>query len=118
MTTPTTKASASDSNKVSAKKEASPGRWRVKLSHPLERERVVFSSISEKRARAFIERRYPRGEEAFLESPEGDTESYQAERTGPHGEDAEQWAEFDLAAYVPPEEQAPPGEAAWADVES
>jgi len=60
--------------------------------------------------------RYPRGEEAYLEAPDGTTQSYQAERTGPYGEDAEPWADFDPEAYRPPEEQEAPGEAAWADV--
>jgi hypothetical protein len=109
MTTPT-------AQKTPAKDD-SPKRWKVKLSHPLERQRTVFSSISEARARQRIENNYPRGEEAYLEGPDGKTESYQAERTGPHGEDADQWAPFDPDKYVPPEEAAPPGESAWADVE-
>jgi|SRR5215510_13225918 len=111
MTSPTTKP---------ADKTPSPPtkRWQVKLTHPLERSKVVFSSVSEKRARAFVENRYPRGEEAYLESPSGKTESYQAERTGPYGEDADQWADFDPASYVPPEQAPPPGEAAWADQEA
>jgi hypothetical protein len=92
-------------------------RWVVRLSHPLERRKAVFSSVSEKRARAFIANRFPRGTEAYLESPAGVTESYQQERTGPYGEDVEQWAPFDPDAYKPPEEVAAPGESAWADVE-
>jgi hypothetical protein len=92
-------------------------RWKVRLSHPIERRKVVFSSVSEKRARAFVSNRYPRGEEAYLEAPDGTTQSYQHERTGPYGEDAEQWAAFDPDKYVPPEEAVPPGESAWADQE-
>jgi len=92
-------------------------RWNVKLSHPLERKRRVFSSVSETRARRFIENRYPRGEEAYLESPSGATESYQAERAGPYGEDMDQWQPFDPDKWQPPEEAMPPGESAWADVE-
>lgn len=94
-----------------------PGRFQVRLSHPNERKKVVFSSISEKRARNFIANRYPRGSEAYLETPSGTFEHYEAERSGPHGEDAEQWGEFDPESYRPPEEQSPPGEAAWQDVE-
>jgi hypothetical protein len=115
--TTTTSDKGSATTKVSAK-ASSPDRWQVKLSHPLERKRTVFSSVSEKRARAFLQNRYPRGEEAYLEGPDGYTESYQQERTGEHGEDAEPWQAFDPEAYVPPEEAAPVGEAAWADVES
>jgi hypothetical protein len=92
-------------------------RYKVRLSHPNERKRTVFSSVSEKRARQYLTNRYPRGEEAYLELPSGATEAYQHERTGPYGEDAEPWAAFDPEAYVPPEEAAPPGESAWSDVE-
>ena len=92
-------------------------RYRVRLSHPHANKRIVFSSVSEKRARRFVANRFPRGEEAYLEAPDGTTEAYQHERTGPYGEDADQWAPFDPEAYQPPEEAAPPGEAAWADVE-
>ena len=94
-----------------------PERWTVRLSHPAERRRQVFSSVSESRARRFISNRYPRGEEAYLEGPDGNTYSYQHERTGEHGEDAEQWGDFDPDNYRPPEEQSPPGEASWQDVE-
>jgi len=111
---------ASPSTKAVEDKTPKPPtqRWKVKLSHPLENKKVVFSSVSEDRARRFIVNRFPRGEEAYLESPTGKTESYQQERTGPYGEDADQWAPFDPETYVPPAEQEPPGEAAWADVEA
>lgn len=93
-------------------------RYKVRLSHPRDNKRIVFSSVSESRARRFIANRFPRGEEAYLEGPDGTTEAFQQERTGPYGEDVEQWAAFDPEAYQPPEEAAPPGESAWADVES
>lgn len=93
-------------------------RFKVKLSHPLERRKTVFSSVSEARARRFIVNRFPRGTEAYLEAPDGTTESYQQERTGPYGEDADQWAPFDPDSYQPPEEAAPPGDSAWADQEA
>lgn len=92
-------------------------RYKVKLSHPLSHAKTVFSTVSERRARAFIQNRYPRGEEAYLQLPDGSFESYQAERAGPYGEDMEPWAPFDPDAYKPPEEQDPPGQSAWADVE-
>ena len=62
--------------------------------------------------------RFPRGEEAYLEGPDGYTEAYQHERQGPYGEDVDQWAPFDPDAYIPPEDVIPPGQDAWADVES
>jgi len=89
----------------------------VKLTHPLERKKRVFSSVSESRARRFVENRYPRGEEAYLEAPDGSIESFQAERAGPYGEDMDPWQTFDPEAWLPPEEAQPPGESAWADVE-
>lgn len=93
-------------------------RYKVRLSHPGDRKRVVFSSVSERRARRFIQNRYPRGEEAYLEKPDGTFESYQHERSGPRGEDVDQWGEFDPESYKPPEEAAPPGDTVWQDVEA
>lgn len=98
--------------------DSAPDRFKVKLTHPLERQKTVFSSVSEKRARKFIQNRYPRGEEAYLELPDGSTESYQHEREGPHGEDMDQWTEFDPSSWIPPDEAPAPGDAAWADVEA
>ena len=100
-----------------AKKADEPQRYKVVSSHALDMGKVLLSSISEKRARAFVQNRFPRGEEAYLVNPDGSTESFQQERTGPHGEDAEQWQPFDPASWKPPAEQAPPGESAWVDVE-
>lgn len=112
-------ATASKSSKKGGNGNGGPptDRWKVRLSHPLDRRRQVFSSVSENRARAFITNRYPRGEEAFLEGPDGTTEAYQAERAGPYGEDMDPWQPFDPDQYKPPEEQEPPGQSAWQDVE-
>ena len=93
-------------------------RWSVKLSHPTERRRRVFASISENRARAFLMRRFPRGSEAYLESPTGETYHYEQERQGENGSDAELWAPFDPDTYKPPEEHEPPGQSEWADQEA
>jgi hypothetical protein len=111
---------ASATDKGNSTDQAAPPteRWTVKLSHPNERNRTVFSSVSENRARRFVANRFPRGEEAYLEGPDGTLESYQQERTGPYGEDADQWAPFDLENYKPPEQAVPPGESAWADQEA
>jgi hypothetical protein len=99
-------------------KPDTPERFQVRLSHPGERKRVVFSSLSEKRARKFVQNRFPRGEEAYIEMPDGSFESYQAEREGPHGEDMDQWTPFDPESWTPPDETPAPGESAWADVEA
>jgi|SRR4029077_4388209 len=102
--------------KVSDAKPDTPQRFKVISSFPTDLGRVLFSSISEKRARAFIVNRFPRGEEAYLELPDGSTEAYQNERTGPRGEDVELWAPFDPESWKPPAQQEPPGESAWADI--
>lgn len=106
-----------DAAPVDAAPSPPTARFKVRSSFPLDQKKVLFSSVSEKRARLFITNRFPRGEEAYLELPDGSTEAYQHERTGPYGEDAEQWAPFDPASWLPPAEQSPPGESAWADVE-
>lgn len=115
---PTTQTKTPATTTASGNGDDSPGRFQVRLSHPGERKKVVFSSISENRARRLIQNRYPRGSEAYLEKPDGTFEHYEHERTGPHGEDADQWGEFDPESYVPPDEAQPPGEAAWQDVEA
>jgi hypothetical protein len=89
----------------------------VRLTHPALNQRNVFRSVSEKRARAFIERRYPRGSEAHLVLPDGSAEHYEAERAGEYGMDADPWAPFDPDSWLPPDQQAPPGESAWSDKE-
>jgi hypothetical protein len=91
-------------------------RFKVVSSFPTDMGKVLFSSISEKRARAFIANRFPRGEEAHLVKPDGSIEAYQTERTGPYGEDVDQWATFDPESWKPPAEMEPPGESAWADI--
>lgn len=91
--------------------------FKVRLSHPHANKRTVFRSVSETRARAFVVNRFPRGSEAYLEKPDGTFESYEAERAGERGQDADQWADFDPATYQPPEEAVAPGQSAWADVE-
>jgi hypothetical protein len=92
-------------------------RYRVRLSHPKDGKRIVFTSISEKRARDHLMRRYPRGTTAYLELPDGSTEHYEPERCDEHGLEAEPWAPFDPDAFQPPEEVSPPGQSEWADTE-
>jgi hypothetical protein len=91
------------------------GRWKVRLTHPQERKKVVFSSVSENRARQHLANNYPRGTEAYLESPDGKTEHYEHERQGEYGTDADPWAPFDIDSYQPPAEVEPPVSSDWAD---
>ena len=105
--------------KQPAKQESTePGRWQVRVSHPVSNKRVVFSSISERRARQWLMNRAPRGEEMYLESPTGDTESYVIDRReGDYGEEVDEWQAFDPDAYNPQDVSVPPGTAGWPDVE-
>jgi hypothetical protein len=79
-----------------------PPRYKVIVSNNMTGDRVLFSSLSEKRAKAWIEGHCPRGSHFFLLAPDGSMQSYEAERTGVQGEDAEPWAEFDRDAYQAP----------------
>lgn len=91
--------------------------YKVRLTHPNHHKKVVFRSVSEKRARDFVQRRFPRGSEAYLESPDGTTEHYEHERQGHMGTDMDQWQPFNPDEWIPPDTQAPPGETAWSDKE-
>lgn len=90
---------------------------KVILTHPKLMGQTVFRSISETRARAWLEAHYPRGSEAYLQLTNGSTEHYEAERRGENGTDADRWQPFDPADWVPAEQQAPPGDSEWADKE-
>jgi len=94
------------------------GRYRVRLSHPSHNKRIVFSSVDEGRARVFVQNRFPRGEEAYLETPDGGTESYQHERQDEYGRATDKWAAFDPETYVPPSQQEAPGQSEWGDIEA
>lgn len=94
-----------------------PQFWRVRLTHPSLNRRTVFRSVSEKRARAWLIGHYPRGSEAYLESPLGLTYHHEMERAGEKGADVDVWADFDPEEWVPVEQQVPPGQDAWADKE-
>jgi hypothetical protein len=94
-----------------------PEFYKVKLSHPDHHRKVTFRSVSLARARKFVENRFPRGSEAYLEHPDGTTEHYEAERAGEYGTDAEPWGPFDPDSYVPVEAAIPPGDSEWSDKE-
>jgi len=102
---------------VSTTVSDAPEFYKVKLSHPNHNRRTVFRSISEQRARMFVQNRYPRGSEAYLEHPDGTTEHYEAERQGDNGMHADQWASFDPDSWVPQDQAPPPGDSVWADKE-
>lgn len=78
-------------------------------------DRVLFSSVSEKRARAHLEKTCPRGSHHHLVLPDGSTESYEAERTGAQGEDVDAWGPFDRDAYQAPDLTPVNTNDPWAD---
>lgn len=82
--------------------KSAPPRYKVVVSNNMAGDRVLFSSVSESRAKAWIVSHCPRGSHFFLLSPDGSMQSYEAERSGLQGEDADPWAEFDRAAYQAP----------------
>jgi hypothetical protein len=94
-----------------------PQFYKVRLTHPSHNRKTVFRSVSPTRAQAFVENRFPRGSEAYLESPDGVTTHYEAERQGENGTDAEKWAPFDPDSWEPVDTQSPPGDSPWADKE-
>jgi hypothetical protein len=98
-------------------KKTAPEWFRVVLTHPSMNGRIVFRSLSEKRARKWVEDHFPRGSEVHLVSPAGKTESFEAERTGEHGADVPQWADFNPEDWVPAAQAPPPGQDEWADKE-
>lgn len=98
-------------------KPAKPQFFKVVLTHPIHHSRVVFRSISEKRAVTWLENHFPRGSEAHLVAPDGTIRSYEAERRGENGADAPQWAGFDPSEWLPVDQAPPPGDSEWADKE-
>jgi hypothetical protein len=94
-----------------------PDRYKVVVSHKGAGDRVLFSSVSQSRARKHIERTCPRGQHHFLLNPDGTMESYEAEREsgGPQGEDVEMWQPFDRDAYQAPELSPVNTNDPWAD---
>jgi hypothetical protein len=91
--------------------------YKVRLTHHTHNRKVLFRSVSEKRARKFLADRFPRGSEAYLELPDGSEEHYEHERQGDMGTDTEAWQPFNHEEWVPPDSMVPPGESAWSDKE-
>lgn len=98
-------------------KVSGPQFYTVKLTHPSHHGRIVFRSVSRKRAENWLVSRCPRGSEFHLETPGGETHHYEAERAGERGTDANPWMPFDPSTWVPVEAQSPPGQDAWSDRE-
>lgn len=79
--------------------------------------RVFFSSVSQSRAKKWVEDHCPRGSHFFLLAPDGSMSSYEAERAsgGPQGEDLDTWQPFDRDAYQAPELAPVNTHDPWAD---
>jgi hypothetical protein len=84
------------------KAQAGPERFKVVVSDPNAMERTLFSSVSKKRARAWVEQHVPRGQ-------------HERHSGGPQGEDIEAWQEFDRDAYSSPELNPVNTNDPWAD---
>jgi hypothetical protein len=98
-------------------KKSGPARYRVVVSNKIAGDRVLFSSTSQKRARAYVERNCPRGQHFFVLAPDGSMESYEHERHtgGTRGEDVEVWQTFDRDAYQAPDLSPVNTNDPWAD---
>lgn len=83
----------------------------------LTQNRVHFRSVSEKRARAWVEAHMPRGSDHYLQYPNGETWAYEQERTGERGADLDPWQPFDPSTYVRPEQGGLLAPDEWADAE-
>jgi hypothetical protein len=97
--------------------EEAPQFYKVVLTHPSHNKKVVFRSVSQSRAKAFVENHFPRGSEAHLVTPSGDTLHYERERVGEKGQDVETWQPFNPDDWSAPEESVVPGQDSWADKE-
>lgn len=77
--------------------------YRVRLTHPTHNNKTVFRSLSDTRAKRYVETHFPRGSEAYLEHPDGSKFHFEYERTDPKGGDVDQWQPFNQEDWVPPE---------------
>jgi hypothetical protein len=94
-----------------------PDRYKVVVSLKTAGDRVLFSSVSQKRAMKWIEDHCPRGSHFHLLMPDGTTMSYEHERHtgGPQGEDIEAWQPFDRDEYQAPDLMPVNTNDPWAD---
>ena len=91
--------------------------YKVKSTHKADQGKVLFRTVSENRAKGFVEKLFPRGSEAYLEYPDGRTFHYEHERSNPDGTDTDRWDDFDPEAWMPPAEQPQAGTDEYADRE-
>jgi hypothetical protein len=94
-----------------------PDRYKVMVSNASTGDRTLFSSVSEKRARKYVEDHCPRGSHFFVRNPDGSDWSYEHERHtgGPQGEDVDVWQPFDRDAYQAPDLSPVSSNDPWAD---
>lgn len=111
------KAAAYDEMMAKQGGASGPERFKVMVSNKMTGDRTLFSSVSEKRAKKYIEDRCPRGSHFFLLAPDGSMSSYEHERLtgGPQGEDIEAWQPFDREAYQAPDLSPVNTNDPWAD---
>ncbi len=111
------KVAAFDKIQADSAGSKAPPRFKVIVSNPDSRDRVLFSSVSEKRTKKYVEDNCPRGQHFFVLSPDGSMASYEAERAsgGPQGEDIETWQPFDRDSYSSPELSPVNAHDPWAD---
>jgi hypothetical protein len=93
-----------------------PAYFRVVTS--LDPNRVLFRSVSRVRAMNWLVARCPRGSDLCMTTPNGQTFSYENERTGANGLEVPKWQLFDPESeYTRPEKAAEAAPDEWADVE-
>jgi hypothetical protein len=112
------KAAAYDAMQAEQKQaNNAPARYKVVVSLKTAGDRVLFSSVSEKRAKKWVEDHCPRGSHFFLLGPDGSMSSFEHERNsgGPQGEDLDTWQPFDRDAYQAPELSPVNVHDPWAD---
>lgn len=97
---------------------SAPQFYYVRISNPNANKRALFRSISEVRAKTWVETHVPHGEEVYLESPDGTTTAYHKGRLdGEYGLPVDEWQPFDPDAFQPKGDLEAPGQSAWADSE-
>jgi hypothetical protein len=111
------KAALYDELMAAKAKQGGPPRFKVLVSNSTHGDRTLFSSVSETRARKYVEQRCPRGQHFFVRGPDGTDMSYEHERLtgGPQGEDVDTWQAFDRDAYQAPTLEPVNTNDPWAD---
>jgi hypothetical protein len=111
------KAALYDEMMAAKASQGGPPRYKVLVSNATHGDRTLFSSVSQTRARKYVEQRCPRGQHFFVRDPDGNDWSYEHERHtgGPQGEDVEVWQPFDRDAYQAPDLQPVSSNDPWAD---